>query len=48
MYDALTARYTFGCPGRGESSVPLSSFRRLERLEGTSHPVVYRIAFVVY
>ena len=45
MYDALTARYTFGCPDRGESSVPLSSFRRLERLEGTSHPVVYRIAF---
>jgi hypothetical protein len=45
MYDALTARYTFGCPGRGESSVPLSSFRRLERLEGTSHPVVYHVAF---
>ena len=45
MYDALTARYTFGCPDRGEGSVPLSSFRRLERLEGTAHPVVYRIAF---
>lgn len=45
MYDALKARYTFGCPDRGESSVPLSSFRRLERLEGTSHPVVYRVAF---
>jgi hypothetical protein len=45
MYDALTARYTFGCPARGEISVPLSSFRRLERLAGASHPVVYRVAF---
>jgi hypothetical protein len=45
MYDALTARYTFGCPARGEISVPLSSFRRLERLPGASHPVVYRVAF---
>jgi hypothetical protein len=45
MYDALTARYTFGCPARGEASVPLSSFRRLERLPGASHPVVYGIAF---
>ncbi|MGE5273325.1 MAG: hypothetical protein ACM3QU_06070 [Verrucomicrobiota bacterium] len=45
MYEALTARYTFGCPVRGETSVPLSSFRRLERLPGTSHPVVYRVAF---
>src|SRR5436190_14282379 len=45
MYDALTARYTFGCPVRGETSVPLSSFRRLERLPGALHPVVYRIAF---
>jgi len=45
MYDALTARYTFGCPTRGETSVPLSSFRRLERLPGASHPVVYRVAF---
>jgi hypothetical protein len=25
--------------------VPLSSFRRLERLEGASHPVVYRVDF---
>ena len=45
MYDALKARYTFGCPARGETSVPLSSFRRLERLPGASHPVVYRVAF---
>jgi hypothetical protein len=45
MYDALTARYTFGCPARGETSVPLSSFRRLERLPGASHPAVYRVAF---
>ena len=45
MYDALTARYTFPCPARGETSVPLSSFRRLERLPGASHPAVYQVAF---
>jgi hypothetical protein len=45
MYDALTARYRFGCPSRGETSVPLSSFRRLERLPGSAHPVVFRVAF---
>jgi hypothetical protein len=45
MYDALTTRYTFACPARGETAVPLSSFRRLERLEGTGHPVVYRVDF---
>jgi hypothetical protein len=45
MYDALTTRYTFACPSRGETAVPLSSFRRLERLEGTGHPVVYRVDF---
>ena len=35
MYDALTTRYTFACPERGESRVRLSSFRLLERLPGT-------------
>ena len=45
MYDALTSRYTFACPTRGESRVALSSFRRLERLPGTAHPAVYRIRF---
>jgi hypothetical protein len=45
MYDALTTRYTLPCPTRGETSVPLSSFRLLERLEGPAHPVVYRVAF---
>jgi hypothetical protein len=45
MYDVLTTRYTLPCPGRGETSVALSSFRRLERLEGTAHPAVYRITF---
>jgi hypothetical protein len=45
MYDALTTRYTFACPSRGESAVPLSSFRRLERLDGTGHPVVYSVLF---
>lgn len=45
MYDALKSRYTFSCPVRGETSVALSSFRSLDRLEGTAHPVVYRITF---
>lgn len=45
MYDALTTRYTFPCPVRGEAQVRLSSFRRLERLPGASHPVVYRVWF---
>jgi hypothetical protein len=45
MYDALKSRYTFSCPLRGETSVTLSAFRSLERLEGTAHPVVYRVTF---
>ena len=45
MYDPLTSRYTFSCPRRGEAKVTLSAFRTLERLEGTAHPVVYRIRF---
>src|SRR3954465_8398381 len=45
MYDALTSRYTFACPSLGECRVPLSSFRTLEPLAGTAHPVVYRVHF---
>jgi hypothetical protein len=45
MYDALTSRYTFACPVRGETRVQLSDFRSLRRLDGTSHPVVYRVTF---
>ena len=45
MYNPLTSRYTFSCPQRGEATVALSSFRTLERLEGTAHPVVYRVRF---
>lgn len=45
MYDALTTRYTFPCPAREEVAVPLSSFRRIERLAGTAHPAVYRVGF---
>lgn len=45
MYDALTSRYTFPCPVRGETRVHLSDFRTLQRLEGTAHPVVYRVSF---
>jgi len=45
MYDPLTSRYTFACPHRGEAHVSLSDFRTLERLDGTAHPVVYRVTF---
>jgi hypothetical protein len=45
MYDALTSRYTFACPERGEACVALSSFRRLERLPGPSHPAVFGVSF---
>ena len=45
MYDALTSRYTFSCPTRGECRVTLSAFRRLERLAGASHPAVYQVLF---
>jgi hypothetical protein len=45
MYDALTARYTFSCPERGEARVALSSFRRVERLPGPAHPVVFEVEF---
>ena len=45
MFDALTSRYTFACPVRGESRVQLSDFRLLDRLDGTAHPVVYRVRF---
>jgi len=45
MYDALRGRYTFACPLRGEASVALSAFRRLERLPGSAHPAAYRISF---
>lgn len=33
------------CPERGETSVTLSSFRRLERLPGAAHPAVFAITF---
>ena len=45
MYDALTTRYTFSCPERGQARVALSSFRRLERLPGPAHPVVFEVEF---
>jgi hypothetical protein len=45
MYDALTGRYTFACPSRGEAKVSLSAFRELRRLPGAAHPAVYRVSF---
>jgi hypothetical protein len=45
MYDALTTRYTFACPSRGESRVRLSAFRMLDRLPGADHPAVFQIVF---
>jgi hypothetical protein len=48
MYDALTGRFTFPCPARGEARVMLSAFRRLERLPGAAHPAVYRVLFACH
>jgi hypothetical protein len=45
MYDALTSRYTFPCPGGGEARVALSDFRELARLPGTAHPAIFRVRF---
>ena len=45
MYDALTSRYTFACPDRGETRVSLSSFRVLEQLPGAAHPAVFSVRF---
>jgi hypothetical protein len=45
MYDALSTRYTFSCPARGESRVLLHDFRELERLPGAAHPAVFRVRY---
>lgn len=45
MYDVLRARYSFACPAHERAQVPLSAFRRLERLPGAAHPAVYRVRF---
>ena len=48
MYDVLRASYRFHCPSRGEGElvrVPLSAFRRIERLPGAAHPAVYRVEY---
>jgi hypothetical protein len=48
MYDVLRASYRFTCPRRPEgeqTSVPLSAFRRLERLPGAVHPALYRVEY---
>jgi hypothetical protein len=45
MYDVLRSQYSFTCPNRGETRVPLSRFRRLTRLPGPAHPAVFRVDF---
>src|SRR2546428_9441689 len=45
MYDALTGRFTFPCPARGEARVTLSAFRQLEQLPGAVHPAVFHVLF---
>jgi hypothetical protein len=45
MYDALTTRYAFSCPERGEARVALSAFRRIEQLPGATHPAVFGVDF---
>ncbi len=46
MYDAISTRYTFACPNRGEARVRLHDFRELERLPGAAHPAVYRVRYL--
>jgi hypothetical protein len=45
MYDALSTRYTFSCPERGESRVLLHDFRELDRLPGAVHPAVFSVRY---
>src|SRR2546425_10659392 len=45
MYDALTGRFTFPCPARGETRVTLADYRQLERLPGAAHPSVFHVLF---
>ncbi|CAN5375283.1 hypothetical protein BH18ACT12_BH18ACT12_18290 [soil metagenome] len=45
MYDALTGRFTFPCPARGETRITLAAFRQLERLPGAAHPAVFQVLF---
>lgn len=45
MYNALTSRYTFACPARGETRVSLSAFRILDRLPGAAHPAIFHVVF---
>jgi hypothetical protein len=45
MYDALTTRYTFACPERGEAHVALSAFRRVSQLPGPVQPAVFEVDF---
>src|SRR4051812_50108337 len=45
MFDALTTRYGFACPERGEARVSLSCFRRIEQLPGAAHPAVFEVDF---
>jgi hypothetical protein len=45
MFHALTTRYGFACPERGETRVSLSAFRRIEQLPGAEHPAVFQVDF---
>lgn len=45
QYNVLSASYTAECPVHGETSLHLSSFRRLHRLPGASHPALYGVEF---
>ncbi len=45
MYDPISTRYTFSCPAHGEARVLLHDFRELDRLDGATHPAVYRVRY---
>ena len=43
--DALTGTFRLSCPRHGDARVRLSSFRRIQRLPGASHPALFRVEF---
>jgi hypothetical protein len=45
VYDRLTARYAFPCPGGSEARIRLSAFRSVEQLPGPRRPAVYEVRF---
>lgn len=45
VYDPLTSTFALSCPYRGRAWLPLSAFRTLDRVRGTSRPAVFSVLF---